>query len=432
MPSLLLPGLLTAATVVLWATSALPEYLTALLFFTVATVAGISTPEIVFSGFLSAAFWLVLSGFVIGAAIRKVGLADRVAAMLAPHLARSWPRMVVGVVGLTAGLAFVMPSNMGRITLLIPIVMALADRAGLGPGSRGRMGLALAVGCGTFQISAAILPANVPNLVMAGAAESSYGIRFTYLSYLLLHGPVTGLGKALVLIGCTCVLFRDRPVQAAAGPAPGPLSAAETRLSVLLLATLALWMTDSLHGIQPAWVGLASACVCLLPRVGFLTSDEFTAGVNIRTCIYVAGILGLATLVARSGLGDALGRAVIPLLPLDPERPRTAFAALVGLAGMLDLIVTGNGVPALFTPLARALAEATAIPLKSVLMIQVLGYASPFLPYQASPLVVAMEMAKVPAREGVRLCLALAAVTFVVLVPLDALWFQALGWLPLR
>jgi len=221
MPSLLLPGLLTAATVVLWATSALPEYLTALLFFTVATVAGISAPEIVFSGFLSAAFWLVLSGFVIGAAIRKVGLADRVAAMLAPHLARSWPRMVVGVVGLTAGLAFVMPSNMGRITLLIPIVMALADRAGLGPGSRGRMGLALAVGCGTFQISAAILPANVPNLVMAGAAESSYGIHFTYLSYLLLHGPVTGLGKALVLIGCTCVLFRDRPVQAAAGPALG-------------------------------------------------------------------------------------------------------------------------------------------------------------------------------------------------------------------
>jgi len=46
--------------------------------------------------------------------------------------------------------------------------------------------------------------------------------------------------------------------------------------------------------------------------------------------------------------------------------------------------------------------------------------------------VVAMEMAKVPAREGVRLCLALAAVTFVVLVPLDALWFQAVGWLPLR
>ncbi len=39
-------------------------------------------------------------------------------------------------------------------------------------------------------------------------------------------------------------------------------------------------------------------------------------------------------------------------------------------------------------------------------MIQVLGYSTPLLPYQASPIVVAMGLGKVPARAGMQLCLA--------------------------
>lgn len=67
----------------------------------------------------------------------------------------------------------------------MPIVMALADRAGLHEGSQGRTAFALAVGFGTYQLSASILPANVSNLVMTGAAESAFGIHLSYLPYFL-------------------------------------------------------------------------------------------------------------------------------------------------------------------------------------------------------------------------------------------------------
>ena len=50
------------------------------------------------------------------------------------------------------------------------------------------------------------------------------------------------------------------------------------------------------------------------------------------------------------------------------------------------------------------------------------------LPYQASPIVVAMGMERVPARDGVRLCLAMAAATL-VLLPLDYAWFRITGWI---
>ncbi len=92
----------------------------------------------------------------------------------------------------------------------------------------------------------------------------------------------------------------------------------------------------------------------------------------------------------------------------------------------MNFIMTANGVPALFTTLAQSFSQATGFPLLSVIMIQVLGYSTPLLPYQASPIVVAMALGKVPGRAGIALCLALALVTFLVLLPLDYAWFRLL------
>ncbi|EJN7008115.1 anion permease, partial [Klebsiella pneumoniae] len=231
---LFLPSLIVGVTIVLWATSLLPEFITALLFFAAAMMAKIAPPEVIFGGFASSAFWLVFSGFVLGIAIRKTGLADRAAQALSARLTDSWPRMVASVVLLSYALAFVMPSNMGRIALLMPIVAAMARRAGIADGSRGWFGLALAVGFGTFQLSATILPANVPNLVMSGAAEGSYGIHLNYVPYLLLHTPVLGWLKGAVLVALICWLFPGKPHPPRdLAPLP-PMSRDEKRLAWLL------------------------------------------------------------------------------------------------------------------------------------------------------------------------------------------------------
>ena len=424
---LFIPSLVVGITILLWATSLLPEFITALLFFAVAMVAKIAPPDVIFGGFASSAFWLVFSGFVLGIAIRKMGLADRAARALSSRLTDSWPLMVASVVLLSYALAFVMPSNMGRIALLMPIVAAMAKRAGINDGTRAWYGLALAVGFGTFQLSATILPANVPNLVMSGAAEGSYGIHLNYLPYLLLHTPVLGWLKGAVLIVLICWLFPGKPHAPRDLTPSEPMSGDEKRLAWMLAVVLLLWVSESWHGIGPAWTGLAAAVITLLPRVGFINGDEFSTGVNIRTCIYVAGILGLAITVTQTGIGSAVGEALLQVMLLDAEKPFTSFLALTGITTALNFIMTANGVPALYTTLAQSFADATGFPLLSVIMIQVLGYSTPLLPYQASPIVVAMALGKVPARAGMLLCIALAAATYLILLPLDYAWFTVLG-----
>ncbi|KJF79390.1 hypothetical protein UA44_12355 [Klebsiella aerogenes] len=63
---LFLPSLIVGITIVLWATSLLPEFITALLFFAAAMMTKIAPPEVIFGGFASSAFWLVFSGLCWG------------------------------------------------------------------------------------------------------------------------------------------------------------------------------------------------------------------------------------------------------------------------------------------------------------------------------------------------------------------------------
>ncbi|MDR8383299.1 Di-and tricarboxylate transporter, partial [Acinetobacter baumannii] len=92
-----------------------------------------------------------------------------------------------------------------------------------------------------FQLSATILPANVPNLVMSGAAEGSYGIHLNYVPYLLLHTPVLGWLKGAVLVALICWLFPGKPHPPRdLAPLP-PMSRDEKRLAWLLAVVLSLW-----------------------------------------------------------------------------------------------------------------------------------------------------------------------------------------------
>ncbi|KQP40439.1 SLC13 family permease [Methylobacterium sp. Leaf106] len=429
--TVLVTGMLLVVCMGLWATGIVAEVVTAMLFFAAAMLLKLAPASTVFSGFSSSAFWLVLSGMVVGLAITRTGLGTRLARSLAGRLSGSYTGFIGAVVALSFALAFVMPSNLGRIALMIPVVLALCDAFGLGPGRPGRSGAVLAVALATPLLSAAILPANVPNLVMAGTAETQYGLHLAYLPYLLLHAPVLAGVKGMILVAAIVRLFPDR-MSAAAVDTDEPalaFSPEERRLTIILGLTLAFWVTDSLHHIAPAWVGLTAAVICLLPRIGVLPAEAFGA-VNLRTCFYVAALLGLVAVVNETGLGSRLGHALLAVAPLEPGAPAQNFGVLTAIASLFAIVVTANGAPALYTALAGEMSRASGLDLANVVMIQVVGYSTLFLPYQAPPIVMAMDLGRVPLRSATILTLVVGLASLFVIAPLDYLWWNILGRFP--
>lgn len=416
---------LVVVTIGLWATGAIPESLTALAFFTLAMLARIAPPEVVFSGLMSSSFWLIFSGLVLGAAVKRSGLGDRIAARLAASLRRSYGGALAGVVLFGVVMSFIVPSAMGRIALMLPILAALAAHLGHVKGEPGHTGLMLAGIFGTYLPSSAILPANVPNNVLAGIVEATLGQPLTFGDYFLLHFPVLGAAKAVMLVIVLRLLYRGRNhPQPAAEPAP--MSAAERRLSVLLGVALILWSTDGWHHISPAWVGMGAALVCLWPTSGLLPAKALQT-INLEPLFFVAAIIGLGAVVAHAGLGQKVADMSLPVLGLSPDHPLTGFLRLCGLPAAVGLVTTLPGVPAVLTPLTGAIATAAGLPATAVLAAQVVGFSTLVLPYQAPPMVMALQAGDLSRRDMTRLCLITAALSILLLWPLDLVWLVEIG-----
>ena len=421
-------ALVVGFTLGAWAFGLLDEPTPTLIFFLLVVLFQIVPSDVVFSGFNSTAWWLVFGGSVLGVAIKTTGLGTRIAAVVFSGSTTTYNGYLLRVVLVSVLLAFLMPSTTGRILLLTPIVLALAKELGFEPGSKGHTGLVLAVAAASYMPPTAILPANLPNSVLLGAAESMYGIHLSYGSYLLAHFPILGVLKALLIVGVIARLFPEsRPCQPLNHSKKRSLSGEERRLFGVLAISVLLYMTDFIHGISPAWVSLGAAIVCLLPALNIISTKTFTDGVHITPLIYVAGFLGLGAVVADSGIGFMLGRSLLEWTNISPDQPIEAVSLLTAISAGIGLITTLPSLPAVLTPLATEFSHASGLSLNAVLMLQVPAFGLLLFPYQCPPIILAMTMGSVSLKDATKLFLVIALLTILVLFPLDYLWWKQLG-----
>ncbi|MGH1463568.1 MAG: SLC13 family permease [Neptuniibacter sp.] len=422
-------ALLIMTGMILFATGALPEYVSALLIMVTAMLLAIAPAEVVFSGLTSTACWLIFSGLVIGIAISETGLAQRISNRFTRYLGSNYTKLITGIVFMGVVLGFVMPSSVGRVVLFIPIALAIAHSCGFDKGSNGQIGVLMAAAFGCHMPTFAILPANIPNMIMIGSAETIHGWTPMFAEYLLLHFPVLGFLKALLIIGIIIKLYPDTPKHNASLGTQTLLSMTEIRLLVVMLTTLAFWMTDSIHHISTAWIGLAAATILLLPGVGMVSSKSFNEKINISSILVVAGLLSIASLINYSQISIIAGERVLDWLPLSYGNDIVNFFAL-SLTGMFTgVVATLAGVPATLTPLAEQMSQLTGFSLEAVLMTQVFGFSTILFTYQSVPLMMAMPLAGISLHHAAKICLILSALTVLVLLPLDYLWWQLLGWI---
>lgn len=426
-PEMMHAAALAIFTVGLWAAGALPEHVVGLLFFMLAMALAVAPAQVVFSGFASATLWLVLGGLIMAEAVNRTGLAQRLASALFDRYALTYTQLVVAVVMASVVLSFLVPATVGRVLLLLPIVMALAKRVGFEHDSTGYNGLCLATIVATYQCGTAVLPANAPNLVLAGSAEALYGMQITYAEYLWVQFPVLGALKSILIIVFVLWLFPAEARPATVARAAAPLTLEQCRMVAILGVALVLWATDFLHGIQSGWIALAAGIACLLPRVGVMPVSAFHE-VRLGPYFYVGATLGLGLVIQTTGLSNGLGGVIQSVLPLEAGSDFANFMMLGVLTSFAGLFTTNPAQPAVLAPLAETFAQATGWPLKSALMMIAVGYTTFFAPYQVPPAMVGLQVGALRVMPMLRLALPLAAVGLLVMLPLQYLWWRVIGY----
>ena len=416
--------------VALWATGVIAIHITTLIMFLIAVVLNIAPSDVVFAGFHASATWLVFGGLVITIAVQRSGLAARVVQALVTHLPSHYFAMAFGIAVAGVALAFLMPSASARAVLMAPLAMALADRLGFTENGAPRYGLILAAAMGSTIPAFGILPSTVVSMAFAGVVESIHGINFTYFDYTLLNFPVLGALGLLIQTVLITFMFGAKPQTEGTAERRAGWSADERRLLTILMAALALWMTDSLHGISPAWIALAAALVCITPRVGVLPPKVLTDDVNYGAWLFVAGIIGMGAIVSHTGLGVTIGELLLANVPLTADGGLIAFYQIFVIGGAINLVATAPIVPPIMTAFADAIAQATNWPLRSVLLAEVPSFMVFPLPHQAPPVAIVMAIGGVPMRAGVRVLAVYFVIAVIVILPLQYLWGRLLGVYP--
>jgi anion transporter len=426
------PEVMKAAAVIvlalgLWATAIVPSYFGSLIFLFMAVILAVAPAKVVFSGFHAGATWLVFGGLVIGLGVKRSGLDVRLVRSLLTHFPKTYFAMIYGIFWVSTVLAFIVPSASGRVALLVPIMLALADELGFDKNSKGRTGLVLAASMGTMIPAFNILPANVPNMALYGAADSILNIQLTYTEYLFLNFPVVGVAALLVYPAVIATWFKAEPQHPERAQEIKAWSGDEKRLLIIVLAALILWVTDSFHGISPAWVSLGAAILCLLPRIGMLPPTVLSGEINYAPLLFLVGVIGLGAVASHADLGTLIAQNLMQIFEFQRGADFQNFVS-ISLSGMIvGLFTTMPAQPSIMVPMAAVLAEATGWSQLSVIMASMMAWGVfPFF-YQAPPVVVAVALGNLKISDVTKMLVTYMIFGILVVLPLHFLWGQYIG-----
>lgn len=293
----------------LWLTEAIPPFAVSLfiiayLVFAMGNIHINSAPENIekyVTTFSSSVIWLMLGGFFLASAMTKTKL-DQSLFKLTLKMSGTNPRNLLIGLMLTTMLASMLMSNTATTAMVIaavtPLLSSLGKKSGIAKALLLGIPMAATIGgMGTIIGTPA-------NAIAVGALEN-VGITIGFIDWMKFGIPVSLL---LTVISCFVLIklfIKDTTpislefLKKQEANFSGKIIVHRRVVLIVILVTVALWLTTSLHG-------LTVASICAVPLV-FLTLLGVLEGKDIQglpwdTLLLVAGGLSLGVALEQSGL----------------------------------------------------------------------------------------------------------------------------------
>jgi len=361
--------------------------------------------------------WLFFGGFVLAAGMARTGLDRRLATRLLHQLGENPRTLLFGVMGVTFVLSMFLSNTATTammLAMLAPLIGAIDDED---PFAKSLLlGIALAANVGGM----ASLIGTPPNAIAVGAlAKLDAPVKVDFLRWILIAGPVAVfvcvVGGAWLVRRYPARVERVRlsAVPAIAGAELAPLWQ-KLVMGLVLLLTIALWMTSQWHSIPTAAVSLVP--IVLLTTTGILEARDIR-GLNYDVLFLLAGGLALGALVLRTGLSEW----IVSGLPIDDLGLTSVTLILCYIAVLLSNLMSNTAAANLLVPLGLALA--TGSEPRLALPLAMSASAAMCLPIATPPNALVYATDRLKAREFVRLGLLVGLVTPPLAVGITALWY---------
>lgn len=258
--------------------------------------------DILFTSFNQHVVWLMIGAFIIAAVLEKSGLLERLIRWVERNFYTKG-RVTLFTFVLVQMLSVVIPSTSGRASALLPVYRAFGRQF---EGNKKFFGLAIPI---------LILMAANTTLIGAGSHIIGIGIlegqtdqTINYMSFL-----IYGMPFALSIGGISLYLLvkwylKDMELpEVEAEEVKGekkPFTTQERKALWLIGITLALWLTEALHGFDIAFVTMLMSMIMMLPQVGLIKWKEGLKSVSWSLIFFVAGATALGELLVTYKVTD--------------------------------------------------------------------------------------------------------------------------------
>jgi anion transporter len=417
---------------ILWSAQPIPIEISSLAVLLLLPASGLLDFAATFAPFAQPTIWLVFSGMVLSLLLSATGLGDRLAQRVRPLIAGGgrW-RVLIGLHVLSLATAFLVPSGVVRVLLLMPIGISLTQAIAPSGGIEARRwgaAVALSLVCGTYFGGCGVLTGSVPNLVVIGQLEAATGRVVFWGEWLRWMFPVIGALRTILCLGVVwLVAGRDLadPVISVRQD-PVPLNSDQRRALFLLVAGVCLWATDPLHELPPVYVGLFLVLMSILPGWGPLNLTRLRE-INFPLYFYIAALFGMGTALDLSGVNERVVSTVLQLLPDAGGHWLSACLALTAAALPLDFLMDIAAVGAVVTPSLLEVGQGYGLTPVASAMSVAMATSLVFLPYQAAPFMVALTYRQIALKQMVLTMFILSLLSLLLLCPLNVFYWRVTG-----
>lgn len=380
-----------ALALIFWIFTPIPAELTGLMIIILPVLTKTVSLQTGVSGFQSSTTWFIFGGLIIGRLIATSGLDKRITL----HIVRifggkrlSLWKVILSVIILCFILTLVVPSGTVLALILGAQIYPLVKLYGADEKSDLAKMLMVTVPVFVLLCGNESMSGSSHNLVLLGCLDSA-GIGISWLGWFLAILPDTIIVTIVVLVFYK-LYFKPEKLELPGGQAMikaeieklGAFSVNEKKSLVFFLVALVLWVTNSITGIHVAYTALGVAFLAMFPGIGCLEFRSTLKSINWSMILFVAGVLGIGSMMAAVGLEDAFTVFFNTISPY--------FGGWIGFTILLWILAQVTawlglaiGSPVLFVPFMFPIASGMGMPPVYAALMQ--AYMQPTVMYYHAP-----------------------------------------------
>ncbi|MCC6493778.1 MAG: DASS family sodium-coupled anion symporter [Pirellulales bacterium] len=400
---------------------------------------GAAAVEGMLAGFADATVWLVVAAFLISGTVVRTGFGRRVALLLISRLGRTTLGLGYSIASAELLLGPIIPSNTARGGgVMSPIVNALAQALKCNPyNDRSRTGGYLVL-CGSHAnliTSAMFFTGMAANPQLRNFAAADLNVTWTWTTWL--QGSwLPGLASMALLPALLYWLQRPELTHSPAAKEEaahelaemGPWNARQIMLGALLLAMVAAWASEPLHGVHAAGVALLG--VALILALGLDRWVDFTADRGAWDALmWLGGLVAMAEQLERHGVMTWFAHEMQYYVAGFSGVAAAVVVALIYFFSMYGFsMLTGHimAMASVFFVVARA---ASAPPLLTVALISYFSNLCGCLTnYSTGQVVIYSGFGYVSTQRWFAIGLAVAAFHLALWLGIGMPYWRVLGW----